>query len=68
MTLDAYLTRTRISNPDFATHIGCTAEAVRNWRKGVMPQRRFWRRIEQVTRGKVSPGDLIRGADRKRRS
>lgn len=62
MTLDAYLSRTGMSNADFAAAIGCTAEAVRRWRLGVMPQRRFWRRIASATDEKVTPADLIRGA------
>lgn len=62
MTIDAYLSRAGISNAEFAAAIGCTAEAVRRWRFGVMPQRRFWRRIADATAGKVTAADLIRAA------
>jgi hypothetical protein len=62
MTLDAYLARIGQTNAEFAATVGCTTEAVRRWRLGVMPQRRFWRRIEAATNGKVGPTDLIRGA------
>lgn len=59
MTLDEFMLRTGTRASQIADRIGCTAEAVRLWRRGTMPQSRFWGRIEKATDGKVAVADLF---------
>lgn len=68
MTLDEFMRKTNIKAGQLAGRIGCTAEAVRLWRRGTMPQSRFWPRITKATNGAVAIVDLFEESMRSKRA
>jgi transcriptional regulator with XRE-family HTH domain len=58
MRLSSYLTRSSLSQADFARAIGVGEAAVSKWARGLaMPRPRQMQRIAEVTGGEVGPAD-----------
>lgn len=54
MTLTDYLAEIRMTQPEFAARMGVSQSTVSRWCSGVLPRRKYLKRLRDETNGRVT--------------